>query len=206
MSKRLSKLMLIANFVSVLFYSMSYPYIYAQTCKIVPTHYISIEQLLSCIGTIIFCWLWNKYSDKLFNHYAKIIVAETLLDVILFADVMIRNNLKFYFLLNVIICAIVTRNMVCGGTKMRAMVNPTERDREQYDNNSNIAVSVATLLGTVAAFIYMPDFKVLCVLALIGNVSDNVLYWHIYRQIKKDDKNEGGNIYDNPELLKGEQT
>lgn len=202
MSKRLSKLMLIANFVSVLFYSMSYPYIYAQTCKIVPTHYISIEQLLSCIGTIVFCWLWNKYSDRLFNHYAKIIVAETLLDVILFADVMIRNDLKFFFLLNVMIYALVTRNMACGGTKMRAMVNPTERDREQYDNNSNIVVSVATILGTVAAFIYMPDFKVLCTLALIGNVSDNVLYGHIYREIKKDDKNEGGNIFDNPELPK----
>lgn len=184
MPKKLSKLMLISNFVSVLFYSMSYPYIYAQTCKIVPTYYISIEQLLSCTSTIIFCWLWNKYSDRLFNHYAKIIVAETLFDVILFADVMIRNDLKFYFLLNVIIYALVTRNMACGGTKIRAMVNPTERDREQYDNNSNIVVSVATILGTTAAFVYMPDFKVLCVLALIGNVSDNVLFWHIYRKIK----------------------
>lgn len=190
MSKRLSKIMLIANFVSVLFYSMSYPYIYAQTCKIVPTYYISIEQLLSCISTIIFCGLWNKYSDRLFNHYSKIVIAETLLDIVLFADVMIRSDLKFYFLLNVIIYALITRNMACGGTKMRAMVNPTERDREQYDNNSNIVVSVATILGTVAAFIYMPDFKVLCVLALIGNVSDNVLHWHIYRKIKKEDKNE----------------
>lgn len=190
MSKRLSKLMLLANFVSVLFYSMSYPYIYAQTCKIVPTYYISIEQLLSCISTIIFCGLWNKYSDRLFNHYSKIVIAETLLDIVLFADVMIRSDLKFYFLLNVIIYALITRNMACGGTKMRAMVNPTERDREQYDNNSNIVVSVSTILGTVAAFIYMPDFKVLCVLALIGNVSDNLLYWHIYRKIKKEDKNE----------------
>ena len=190
MSKRLSKIMLIANFVSVLFYSMSYPYIYAQTCKIVPTYYISIEQLLSCISTIIFCGLWNKYSDGLFNHYSKIVIAETLLDIVLFADVMIRSDLKFYFLLNVIIYALITRNMACGGTKMRAMVNPTERNREQYDNNSNIVVSVATILGTVAAFIYMPDFKVLCVLALIGNVSDNVLHWHIYRKIKKEDKNE----------------
>ena len=194
MSKRLSKLMLLANFVSVLFYSMSYPYIYAQTCKIVPTYYISIEQLLSCISTIIFCGLWNKYSDRLFNHYSKIVIAETLLDIVLFADVMIRSDLRFYFLLNVIIYALITRNMACGGTKMRAMVNPTERDREQYDNNSNIVVSVATILGTVAAFIYMPDFKVLCVLALIGNVSDNVLYWHIYRKIKKEDKNERDTI------------
>lgn len=182
--------MLVANFVSVLFYSMSYPYIYVQTCKVVPTYYISIEQFLSCVGTIIFCWIWNKYSDWLFNHYVKIIIAETLLDVILFVDVIVRNDLKFYFLLNVVIYALVTRNMACGGTKMRAIVNPTEKDREQYDNNSNIVVSVATILGTVTAFIYMPDFKVLCVLALIGNVSDNVLYWHIYRKIKKEDKNE----------------
>lgn len=185
MSKKLSNLMMLSNFLSTLFYSMSYPYIYAQTCKVVPTYYISIEHLLSCIGTIIFCWVWNRWSDKLFAHYAKIIIAETLLDVILFADVMIRNDLKFYFLFNIIIYALVTRNMACGGTKMRAIVNPTERDRERYDNNSNIVISVATLIGTAAAFIYMPDFKILCIFALIGNVSDNVLFWYIYHKIKK---------------------
>lgn len=183
--------MLFSNFISTLFYAMSYPYIYAETCKVIPTYYISIEQFLCCIGTIIFCWLWNKYSNKLFMYYGKIIVAETMLDVILFADFFLRNDLKFYFLFNVIIYSVITRNMACGGTKMKAIVNPTEKSREQYDNNSNIVVSIATLVGTSLSLIFSPDIKLLFIFALIGNISDNFLFMYIYHKIKKlEGKNE----------------
>lgn len=178
-------MMLLSNFISTLFYAMSYPYIYAETCKIVPTYYISIEQLLSCVGTIIFCWLWNKYSDKLFVYYGEIIIAEILFDLILFSDVLLRNDLKFYFLFNVIIYSVITRNMICGGTKMRAIVNPTEKAREQYDNNSNIVTSIATLVGTSVSLMLAPDIKMLFIFALIGNISDNFLFMYIYRTIKR---------------------
>lgn len=184
--KRLSNLMLFSNLISTLFYAMSYPYIYAETCKIVPTYYISIEQFLSCIGTIIFCWLWNKYSDKLFVYYGKIIVTEIIFDVILFADSLLRSDLKFYFLFNVIIYSVITRNMICGGTKMRAIVNPTEKSREQYDNNSNIVVSIATLVGTSLSLILAPNLKTLFIFALIGNTFDNFLFMYIYHKITKE--------------------
>lgn len=177
--------MLISNFVSTLFYAMSYPYIYAETCKIVPTYYISIEQFLSCIGTVIFCWMWNKFSDKLFDYYGKIIVTEILFDVLLFSDVFLRNDLKFYFLFNVIIYSVITRNMMCGGTKMRAVVNPTDKLRERYDNNSNIVISIATLIGTTLSLILAPNIKLLFIFALIGNISDNFLLMYIYRAIRK---------------------
>jgi len=35
------------------------------------------------------------------------------------------------------------------GTKMRAKVNPTEKLRECYDNNSQIVSAMATLMGRV---------------------------------------------------------
>lgn len=41
--KRLSNLMLLSNLFSTLFYSASYPYIYAETLKIVPQSYIGFE-------------------------------------------------------------------------------------------------------------------------------------------------------------------
>jgi hypothetical protein len=105
--KKLSNLMLIAAFFSDLFYAMSYPYIYAETIKVVPKSYITIEQLLACLGTIVFCGMWNKYSDRLFKHYRKILVVEIIADIILFADVITRGDLKFYFLLNIIIYSII---------------------------------------------------------------------------------------------------
>ena len=132
---KLSNLMLFAGFLSTLFYSASYPYIYAETIKVVNEKYLSAEQIISCIGIIVFSALWNKYGDRFFKHYVGILVAEFIADGILFADVIIREDLKFYFLFNVIIYSIITKNLCCGGIKLRAKVNPTEKLRERYDNS-----------------------------------------------------------------------
>lgn len=185
--KKLSNLMLTANFISGLFYAASYPYIYAETLKVIPRGYISFEQIICCISTIIFCKLWNKYSDKFFVHYSKILWAEVIADIILFSDVMIRGDLGFYYLLNIIIYALITRNLACGGTKMRARVNPTEKLRERYDNNNQIVSSAATLLGASFAAIFPFDLKTLFILALVGNIVDNFFYLYIYSKIKGDD-------------------
>lgn len=95
--EKLSNLMLLANFLSSLFYSMSYPYIYAETLKAVSTYYISFEQIITCISTVIFSVAWNRAGDKIFRHYRKIMIAEIIADIILFVDVIIRGDLKFYF-------------------------------------------------------------------------------------------------------------
>ena len=185
MMKRLSNLMLFSNLLSTLFYSVSYPYIYSETVIVVPRLYIGLEQVLACIGCIIFCRLWNNYSDRLFQHYRLFLLLEVVADIILFADVIIRHDISFYFLLNVIIYSVITKNLCCGGTKMRAMVNPTEREREQYDNNSNIVNAIATLAGAGAAMVANFELKWLFIFAFIGNIIDNFFYLYIYEKIRK---------------------
>ena len=186
--KRLSNLMLLAGFLSMLFYSASYPYVYAETIKIVPASYISIENILQCLSTILFCWIWNKFSDRLFKYYGWITLAEITADIVLFDDVLIRHDLKFYFLLNVLIYSIITRNMACGGTKMRAKVHPDEKLREQYDNNINIVCSIATVLGASVALFYQIPLKVLFILAFTGNIMDNVIYLIIFKELNHEYK------------------
>ena len=183
--KRLSNIMLAATFISNLFYAMSYPYIYAQTVKVVPQSFIGIEQILCCVGAMLFCWIWNKNSDKLFKYYELLLVAEIIADTVLFADVLIRWDLKFYFLLNVIIYSVITRNLICGGNKMRAKLNPSEKERERFDNNNSILNSASTLIGAGTAIVFNPQLKTLFVLALIGNIADNFIYLYICRGIKK---------------------
>lgn len=192
-NKKLSNLMLLANFISTLFYSTSYPYIYAETIKVVPRWYIGFEQILCCISTIIFCKLWNKYSDRLFEHYNLIVIAEIVADAALFSHVLLTDNLNFYFMFNVIIFALITRNVCCGGTKMRAKVNPTEKTREHYDNNNQIVSAVATLMGAGFAMAKSIDIKYLFIFALIGNIIDNFFYIYIYNKIKRRDTNESSN-------------
>ena len=185
MMKKLSNLMLFSNFLCTLFYSMSYPYIYVELIKAVNRKYISFEQIISCIGIVIFGTVWNKYGDILFKHYKKILALEVIADTILFADVLIRGDLKFYFVLNVIIYAVITKNLCCGGVRMRAKVNPTEELREKYDNNSNSVYAIATLVGTVTALMFPVGLSVLFILALIGNTIDNFFYLYIYNKIKE---------------------
>ena len=197
--KRLSNLMLLSTFMSTLFYAASYPYIYAEMMKVIPQVYISIEQLLACIGTILFCRIWNRFSDRLFRHYRLILWAEMTADVILFADVLFRHDLSFYFLFNVIIYAVITRNLCCGGTKMRALVHPSEQLREQYDNNSNVVNSAATILGAGFAALFPQSLTVLFVLALIGNVVDNIFYLYIYHKLTGGKKYVGKES-DSPEM------
>ena len=184
-NKKLSNLMLLANFLSTLFYSASYPYIYAETVKVVPKRFIGLESILYCLGAIIFCRLWNLYSDKLFSHYRAILLTEVIADSILFADVLIRCDLKFYFLFNLIIFSIVTKNINCACVKMTAKVHPNEKMREQYDNNSSIVTSTATLIGATVAMIYVFNLTTLFILALIGNIVDNFFYLYIYGSLTK---------------------
>lgn len=180
--------MLLAAFLSTLFYSASYPYIYAETVKAVPQYYLSLEQILACLGIIVFCRLWNRFGNYLFKYYHWILLIEVIADLILFLDVIIRGDLRFYFLLNIIIYAIITRNLCCGGIKMRARIHPTEDTRERYDNNLSIVSSVATLAGASVALVVKIPLSLLFILALIGNTIDNIIYLCIYIQIRKVDK------------------
>ena len=85
------------------------------------------------------------------------------------------------------IMAIITRNLICGRTKMKAKVNPTEQLREKFDNNSQIADSAATIIGAGTAIIIPFSLNTLFVLALIGNCIDNVFFLYIYHKLKRGD-------------------
>ena len=182
--------MLITNLVCSLFYALSYPYIYAETIKAVSKAYISADQIISCLGVVVFGVAWNKYGDKLYKHYPLIVLAETVADIVLLTHVLITGNLKFYYIFNVLIYAIITRNMANGGIRLRAKVHPDEQSRERYDNNCNIVNSVATLLGASISIAISIDIKVLFVFALIGNTFDNLCYYYIYRKVNEIKENE----------------
>ena len=174
--------MLATNLICNLFYALSYPYIYAEMMKVVDRFYISSEQIVTCLGVIIFGVLWNKVGDFLYKHYLWIVTAEIIADLIMFTHVLMTGDLKFYFVLNVLIYALITRNMANGGIRLRAKVHPDEKSRERYDNNCNIVNSIATLLGAGIAMVIPMSLTMLFIAALIGNTFDNFCYYYIYRK------------------------
>lgn len=182
---KLSRMMLITNFICSLFYALSYPYIYAEMMKVVSSRYISAEQIIQCSGIILLGVLWNKKGDWLYKHFRVLIIAEIIVDAIMFSHVLITENLKAYFLMNVIFYAFISRHIANGGIRLRAKVHPDEKSRERYDNNCNIANSAATLVGAGFAMICPMSITLLFIAALIGNTFDNFCYWYIYIKINK---------------------
>ena len=55
--------MLLATFLSTVFYSMAYPAIHKEIIQNISDYLIAIEQIVSCIGIILASTLWNKHSD-----------------------------------------------------------------------------------------------------------------------------------------------
>lgn len=187
-NKKISNLMLQTNFICNLLYSATYPYIYYQTMQQITDTYISADNILNCLAIILLGLLWNKkYGDTLFKHYRLFCVIETALDIGYIAVTIATNDLRLYYIGGSIVMALITQNIIFGGTRLRAKVHPTDKERERYDNSRDIVNAAAVLIGNTISILTNVDIKVLLVIACIGNVIDNVAYYHIWNLVSKHD-------------------
>ncbi len=177
--------MLLATFITTLFYSATYPYIHKEIMQNVSDSVIALNQIINCLSIVILGSLWNKKSDELFKYYPVLCVGETILGICSTAWAASTHNILAYYIIDTLIFAIVTRNICCGGVKLRAIRYKTETDREHFDNNNNSASAIATIIGSVIAIVLELDFVVMLWLATIGNAVDNVFYIFIYRKTKR---------------------
>jgi hypothetical protein len=97
------------------------------------------------------------------------------------------DNILAYYIMDTLIFAIVTRNIICGGNKLRALRYNTETAREHFDNNNLSANATATIVGSIVAMILKLDFISMLWVATVGNAVDNIFYIYIYKnQMKKE--------------------
>lgn len=177
--------MLLATFLTTIFYSVTYPFIHKEIMQVASENLIAINQIINCVSIVFFGWMWNKTS-KLFEYYHVLCVAETLLGVISTSIATLTGNIIAYYIVDTLIFSIVTRNIICGGVKLKAMRYNTEGSRERYDNNNNTANAIGTIIGSSIAMMLELDFIPMLWLATLGNAIDNAFYIAIYsRQTKK---------------------
>lgn len=176
--------MLLATFLTTIFYSSTYPYIHKQIMMVATDSIIALNQIINCISIIIFGSIWNKKSEKLFVYYPIFCVIETMFGILTTIYAILTYNLVAYYLLDTIVFAIVTRNICCGGVKLRAIRYTTEEEREHFDNNDNSSYSLATIIGSVVAMFINLDFKTMLCLATFGNAIDNIFYICIFYNTK----------------------
>lgn len=177
--------MLVATFLTTIFYSSTYPYIHKEIMTVAPDYVIATEQIINCISIIIFGFLWNKKSDKLFKYYPVFCVFESVLGICTTAYAITTRNLVSYYILDTFVFAVVTRNICCGGIKLRALRYDSEEKREHFDNNNNSVSSAATIIGSFIAMILHLNFSVMLCIATFGNMIDNIFYIFIFKSVNK---------------------
>ena len=176
--------MLLATFLTTLFYSATYPFIHKIVMENISDNIIALSQIINCLSIVILGSLWNKKSDKLFKYYPTFCVIESLLSIFSTIWAVTTNNIISYYMIDTFIFAIVTRNICCGGVKLRAIRYNSETERERFDNNNNSASAIATIIGSIIAMMLNLDFTVMLWLATLGNTIDNLFYIAIFKSVQ----------------------
>lgn len=184
LKKILNDELLIANFLSNLLCSLSYPTIHYVLIKDVGEKMISLNSIIMCICGIVFPLFWNKHSDKLYKKYGYLLTLEGVLySLLTFAVIFGAINTKFYYIADTLLFAVITKNIICGTNKLRAL-RYKEKEREEYDNNVGIVANVSSLLGFTINFLINLNTNVAFFIMGIGLVIDNIFYYRAYKGSK----------------------
>lgn len=179
--------MLAATFLTTMFYSGTYPFIHKEIMANVTDTLIAVNQIINCVSIILWGWVWNRYK-KLFSAYAKLCVLETMLSISSAILVITTHNIVTYYIIDTLIFSIVTRNIICGGIRLKCLRYKTEEERERFDNNNNSMSAAATIIGSALAIVLNLNFNTMIILATIGNTIDNIFYMFIYKRSVKHEK------------------
>ena len=179
-------LMVQATLWSGIFYAVSYPYIHLFLMKQVNEKMVSINQIFTCLCVIVINSVWNRYSDRLYEYFGVFLFGESFLYLILKLGIIFNVASPIaYYAIDTLLVGLITRNIICGATKLRAKIYKGE-DREKYDNTIQIAGSIATLIGAgIAVVIELPIQGALFVGELAITI-DNLLYWIAYKKSRID--------------------
>lgn len=181
--------MLIATFLTTIFYSATYPFIHKEIMSTVSDSMVAITQIINCLSVVILGSIWNRNSDKLFKKYPTFCIVETISTILSATYVTISSNILAYYIIDTLLFSIITRNIVCGGIKLKVLRYSSEKEREHFDNNNNSVSAIATIIGSVIAMVLDLNFVIMLWLATFGNVVDNIFYIFIYFKTLKNKKN-----------------
>lgn len=174
--------LLLAGFWSSLCFSLSYPVIHLYILKDINSNLISLNSLVSCIFTILISKAWNMNGDKFYKYYPVLLITESIFYFVLMI-LMINNVLDktIYYLLDGLLFAILTRNILCGRNKFQSN-KYIKDDMEHFTNNSVIYSNVASLIGYTVGSLINIDIKLSFFIMFLGVSIDNLFYYLAYRE------------------------
>lgn len=179
--------LLVANFISNLFYSIAYPTVHLTLMKHINERTISFNAIVVCLAGIIVPVIWNKKSDELYRKYGYLLTIEGVsYSLLTIAFIIGTIDSTLYYLIDTLLFAIIAKNTMCGGNRLRAS-KYKGKDREKFDNNSNIFSNVSSLIGFTASLLITIPTNVAFIILGIGVVSDNIFYYKAYMECVSQD-------------------
>ena len=144
---------------------------------------ISINSLCTCMGGIILPFVWNRYSDRLYKKYNIMLLTEGVIYIMILIMLLTDNmELITYYILDTICFTLVTKNIICGGNKLRAKRYNNEADRVKYDNNSQMAANISSMIGFGISAIFEFNMSQAFILSTIGICIDNLFYYSAWKE------------------------
>lgn len=186
-------LMLVANFISMLIYTVSNNFLNPWMLHEISPVMMTISNLGTCLITGLISMISGK-SDKFIKFCYKnmklTMVIETVL-YISFVPLFFIFEEQFYrifmfFTTNVIYCTITTLT-ITGGREMNSILYTSE-ERSKKDSLSQGLMNIATFISSAGVLLYsylISDFNesnplVMVIIMGIGCISDNILYFKVY--------------------------
>lgn len=178
-------LLIISGLFSNLFYSIAYPIVHTKCMQDISSNFMSLSQLISCFLAIIISQLWIKHSDKLYKTFGISLVLEcvffgALLVLFLYGIV----TPKIYYITDCILSATITRNIINGGCRLKA-IRYSNKNRELYDHKNTIMCNVASICGFLFSALYVLPTQLAFILMFIGVSVDNLFYFIVYKNTNK---------------------
>ncbi|MDY2737112.1 hypothetical protein [Intestinibacter sp.] len=178
-------LLLVAGFTSNLFYSISYPIIHTICIKDLSSNLLSFSALLSSIFTIIITQIWLNHSEKLYKSFSVSLFIEGLsFGILLIAFLLGKITPSIYYLTDCILTSIITRNIISGGNRLKA-IRYRDEDREVFDNKSTLYCNVASITGFGFSSFITLNTNIAFIFMWLGIVIDNFFYYIVYKKENK---------------------
>ena len=175
--------LIMAGFFSNLFYSISYPVIHLLCMKNINSNLVALSQLISCICSIFVTNLWLKRSEKMYKKTFRI---SLIFEAILYGFILLCLYLDIitpaiFFMADCLITSIITRNIINGGTRLKA-IRYRDEAREIYDNKNMVLCNVSSIIGYGLSVVFTFPIALVLLFMFLGMVIDNMFYWFAYKE------------------------
>ena len=150
---------------------------------------MSLSQLLSCILTVVITQVWLKKSEVM---YLKTFKISLIVEVLLYGSIlyMLFFNVftpTAFYISDCILCSTITRNIINGGTRLKAIRYKGEQ-REIFDNKNMMLCNVASMAGYFISTVFVLPRFIAVLFMFLGLAIDNLFYLYAYHETNKNYK------------------